>query len=178
MDYNPSYGRAWISGDWPEKLGPYLGLGRTPDDGFNNIARLMCPVARVKIDQHSPPVPLEYYHAGYAFNELLDGEMWNYNDHVVVKPRKLDNLNSDLVYLGDGVLHFAVPGESWNCIHAIHTMEPSVDRFHHPEYRHNGGMNRSGLDFDMGNTANFVFLDGHGETVRYDERFDVKLTAY
>ncbi len=174
LDYNPEYGWGWVAGDWPGKLGPYLGLGRTPSDGFYNVVRMMCPVARVKIEAHMPPAQLYNYHAGYAFNNVLDRDTWNMNDRRVVKPPKLDNLNPDLVYLCDGVLSFS----SWYCVNGLFALDYDHDPYNYPEYRHNGGMNRFGSDYDMGNAANFLFVDGHAETVRYDERFDLRLWPY
>jgi len=172
QDYNPAW-IPWIAGDWPEKLGLYLGLGPDPWDGLNGMEFLMCPVAKAKIEEHLPNIRIEkrYYHAGYAFNGLLDGYRWNANDpRFVVPAPKLEQLESDLVYLADGVLFFG----PWYCIHQLFGRDVDSDYYHHPEYRHNGGKTHERwtyVDSDMGN---FLFVGGHARTYRYDQRFELK----
>jgi prepilin-type N-terminal cleavage/methylation domain-containing protein/prepilin-type processing-associated H-X9-DG protein len=159
---------SWIAGDWPEKLGRYLGLGPNPWDGFNKMPLLMCPGAKAKIDQHrsTPQVDDRSYHAGYAINGLLDGQMWQ----VLPTLKKLEQFDSDLVFLCDGNLQFT----SWWCINKLIAAGPDVDSFHYPDYRHNGGLWRQPT-YEAGDAANFLFIDGHARTVRYDERFELKL---
>jgi prepilin-type N-terminal cleavage/methylation domain-containing protein/prepilin-type processing-associated H-X9-DG protein len=172
QDYNPAW-NGWIPGDWPEKLGRYLDLGPDPWDGFYGMERLMCPVAQAKISEHPSHPPLCQYHAGYAFNALLDGYRWNScSPSPTEKPApKLEDLNPQLVYLADGVLHFG----TWNCVHQLVALDFAQDWAHYPDYRHNGGKDRYGPDYEPGDTANFLFLDGHGESVPYDQRYDVVL---
>jgi len=159
----------WIPGDWPEKLGRYLGFGLDPWDGFNNMPTLMCPGAKVKIDEHSstPQVKDINYHAGYAINGLLDGERWK----AVPMLKKLEQFESDIVYLADGNLQFT----SWWCVNQLLGVEYnySYNSFHYPDYRHNGGL-RCQPFFEMGDAANFLFIGGHAQTYRYDQRFRLK----
>jgi len=161
----------WIPGDWPEKLGPYLGLGRDPGECRNNMVALMCSGAQIKIDAHSyiEQVEAPYYHGGYAFNALLDGYIWEARP-----PKQLHELDSDLVFLGDGMLWFS----GWWCMNKLLAYDPSGDYFHHPDYRHNGGHDRGDapLEYASGDTANFLFLDGHGRSVTYDQRYSVALS--
>ncbi len=160
-------GFTWVPGDWPRQLSPYLSTGKDTEEPYG-IMRLACPSANPIV------TALPWYHAGYAVNGRLDGKPWNGTTYVT--PPKIDSLNPDLVYLGDGMLL-----TFWNSVGLILSREymdqgkyPSeqYDSYHFPAYRHNGGR---GMDLWPGgfsdiNSANFVFIDGHGANVSYGDR--------
>jgi prepilin-type processing-associated H-X9-DG protein len=75
----------------------------------------------------------------------------------------LDQLQGDLVYLGNA--NIFVPPEypaDWHSpVGVLHGLDEIQDYYHHPDYRHNGQ-----------NAANFSFIDGHVQTVNFEDRFD------
>jgi prepilin-type N-terminal cleavage/methylation domain-containing protein/prepilin-type processing-associated H-X9-DG protein len=162
-------GFTWVCGDWPRQLAPYLQTGKDTELPYG-IVRLACPSADPIVAINAP------YHAGYAFNALLDSVRWNdaASPPYYVKPPKIDSLNSNLVYLGDGMLY---PG--WYSIGIIIARDfkdsgsdEDGDYYHFPAYRHGGGRGKDlwpGGFTDM-NSANFTFIDGHAENVNYGER--------
>ncbi len=170
-DYHDPGGKgfSWVPGDWPRQLSSYLSTGKDTEEPYG-IVRLACPSA--------DPIATIYpwYHAGYAFNGRLDGDLWNNADHRYVKPPKLDSLAPNMVYLGDGMLMTI-----WNCVASITARECSnlgisneeYDSYHFPAYRHGGGKGKDvwpNQEFSDTNSADFAFIDGHAGNVSFGDR--------
>jgi prepilin-type N-terminal cleavage/methylation domain-containing protein len=151
QDYPTGYG--WVPGDWPRQLQPYLDIetGAAPACLPDGIVALHC----VSSDPLTASVPS--YHAGYGANGHLDGSMWNYNMRVYIEPPRISEVDPDAAYVGDGHLL-----TWWAAIGAILALDPGGDPYHYPEYRHR-------------DAANFVFIGGHGKSVGFEERYDVRL---
>ncbi len=127
---------SWVIGDWPAKMGPYLGL-KNPYQVVRS--GLECPNA-LSVLEKEPDNERAMFNGGYALNENLDGNRFNVYEpnpsggRYAVRPPKLDRLDSNLVYLGDGGLH-----PEWNAVAMIAVRffcEDGWETNHAPDYRH------------------------------------------
>lgn len=138
-----------IHGDWPTQLKEYLDI-----DNALGITKFNCMSA----DFSGVPANFKwFYHGGYANNGWLDGDPWNFANRKEIPVPRLSDLQSDLVYVADGVLC-----KQWNSVGAILALDGAWLQYHHPDYRHLGG-------------ANFAFVDGHVEAVKYGDRTTLSL---
>ncbi|MBN1555261.1 MAG: type II secretion system protein [Phycisphaerae bacterium] len=159
---------------WPWLLAPYLDIGimRVNEWGTvrpAGIVQYACPSADPIVENDLLCL------GGYAMNTMLDGQRWNTGgSEYYVAPPKLDDLNANLVYLGDGMLRPAgsdtlvmqIMGRTYDPTISNEDFEPN----HHPSFRHNGGEDRYPPAFLDSDSANFVFIGGHAGNVRHEDR--------
>jgi prepilin-type N-terminal cleavage/methylation domain-containing protein len=138
-----------VVGDWPAKIGPYLGL-KNPYQVVRS--GLECPNA-LGVLEKEPDNERAMFNGGYALNENLDGNRKNvYDPRYAVPSPKLDKLDSNLVYLGDGFLH-----PEWNAVAMIAVRfycEDGWETNHYPDYRHK-----------KKRAACFLFIGGQAKVV-------------
>jgi prepilin-type N-terminal cleavage/methylation domain-containing protein/prepilin-type processing-associated H-X9-DG protein len=166
----PDYPGFWpdMAMNWAVQLGPYIGL--PPYSGNSSIgdpyklsgSGLECPNALSFLETMNSEIRPRFQ-GGYGINVLLDlvtdpaNGRWNSPwNRKFASPPNLEQLAGDLVYLGDAKLF-----PLWNAVGVLVARDDIEDMFHYPDYRHNDQ-----------NAANFAYIDGHVQTVNYENRYN------
>jgi prepilin-type processing-associated H-X9-DG protein/prepilin-type N-terminal cleavage/methylation domain-containing protein len=153
----PAFPWSWyVPGNWPRQLGPYLDSDTSyyhdpTIDSSSGDSRLAGKIHALFMRYYcvSAPWPFNFsiaFHGAYGWNGVLDGDTWNFVDHRYVPPLKLDQINPEAAFLGDGNV---VPDWGGVVCAILFQDRWASENWHYPMYRHNGA-------------ANFVYVDGHG----------------